>query len=216
MSTGIELRKLDETNLPAIADLHARAFPDGALTMLGKSALLRYYDWQMTGPHDSVAMGAFVDHGLAGFCFAGVFRGATSGFLKKNRMWLTLRLLTRPWLLCRPQIRGNIPNPIRLVTHGRNAAAEPNATVKPTPKFGILAIAVAPQHRRLGIGKELMRDAEQTAIGANLTEMILSVRVSNHNAIEFYESLGWRVTTRVSQTRQANVQMQKSLVIRSR
>ena len=87
------------SDLPEVTDVHLAAFPDSALTHLGREAVRRYYEWQIVGPHDALNIGAFDDERLIGFCFGGVFRGALGGFLEKNRTFLILRVLTHPWLL---------------------------------------------------------------------------------------------------------------------
>jgi hypothetical protein len=95
-------RPLVEKDLPAISAIHLAAFPKSALSRLGKGAVRRYYYWLLTGPHpDSFTIGAWQGEQLAGFCFGGKFRGALSGFLRKNRAYLAWRVLTHPWLIRR-------------------------------------------------------------------------------------------------------------------
>lgn len=36
---------------------------------------------------------------MLGFYFGGIFRGALSGFVQKNRKFLVLQVLRRPWLI---------------------------------------------------------------------------------------------------------------------
>ncbi len=56
----------------------------------------------------------------------------------------------------------------------------------------IMNLAVAPDYRRQGIGRLLMREMEQALSERNPEAVSLEVRVSNRPAISLYESLGYR------------------------
>ena len=55
-----------------------------------------------------------------------------------------------------------------------------------------LSVAVAPEHRRRGIGTRMMRAAETTCQERGLSAIRLEVSTSNLAAIEFYRKLGYR------------------------
>lgn len=57
----------------------------------------------------------------------------------------------------------------------------------------ITALTVAPEARRLGIGKILTQQLEAAADDNNAWFVDLFVRKSNHRAIAFYENLGYSV-----------------------
>ena len=85
------IQNLKLHDLPAVSQIHLAAFPNSALSKLGPEAIRRYYEWQLTGPHDVTALGSFLDDKLVGFCFGGIFRGAMSGYLYKNSIyWIFL------------------------------------------------------------------------------------------------------------------------------
>ena len=88
------IRKLEAGDLNAVARVHCSAFPKSAITAFGHEAVRRYYSWQLLGPHDAVAVGAVSGQELVGFCFAGLFNGSTSGFLRKHRAFLLGRDIT--------------------------------------------------------------------------------------------------------------------------
>ena len=94
-----ETRRLTESDLPAVVGVHLEAFPKSALSELGPAGVQRDYRWLLAGPHDCLALGAFSEQRLLGFCFAGVFQGALSGFLRHNLRFLVWRVVTHPWLL---------------------------------------------------------------------------------------------------------------------
>ncbi|WP_339854721.1 GNAT family N-acetyltransferase [uncultured Nisaea sp.] len=54
----------------------------------------------------------------------------------------------------------------------------------------ILTLAVAPDHRRRGFGRWLMREAAEHAAAAGAEKLLLEVQDGNRSAIELYESLG--------------------------
>ncbi len=62
---------------------------------------------------------------------------------------------------------------------------------------GVLGIAVKRGYRDLGIGTELMKEAEQLARGRGLKLITLEVFATNSRAIHVYEKLGYRVIGRV-------------------
>jgi ribosomal protein S18 acetylase RimI-like enzyme len=197
--TSIEVRVLGQRDLPAIVRIHTLAFPGSALTALGAGAVRRYYEWQLTGPHDVSALGAFYGNEMAGFCFGGVFRGAMSGFLRKNRVYLAWLVLTHPWLVANPLFRDRLINGLKVLRRfskpGRANQPKPN---QKKPPFGILSIAVNPEFQGMGVGKVLMMESEIVAKLRGFDEMNLTVNPDNHQAIRFYGSLGWREVTRGS------------------
>lgn len=193
---SISTRNLETYNLPAVAELHAAAFPDSALTMLGAECLRRYYEWQLVGPHDVLALGAFVDTELCGFCFGGTFRGATAGFLNRNRAYLSWRVLTHPWLATNPLFRDRLASGTRILKRiALQRSPKPKAAQAAfgaVKSFGILSIAVHPERQGLGLGRLLMKESEDAARRHGFNEMDLTVQTDNHQAIRFYESLDWK------------------------
>jgi ribosomal protein S18 acetylase RimI-like enzyme len=195
---AIEIRDLRARDLADVSRIHLLAFRDSALTALGEGALVRYYDWQLNGPHDVSAFAAFRNEEMAGFCFGGVFRGALSGFLQKNRTYLALRVATHPWLVFNPLFRDKLASGLSVLRRFSNPQTKIAQAAKPKKKasFGILAIAVNPNFQGQGIGKILMLESEKVARERGFEEMNLSVSTANHQAIRFYEGLGWQKVLR--------------------
>jgi ribosomal protein S18 acetylase RimI-like enzyme len=192
MKSDIVVRKLETGDLQEASGVHIAAFADSALTRLGREAVMRYYEWQLNGPHDVAALGAFAGGKMAGFCFAGVFRGSMSGFLRKEWKFLCWRLLTHPWLASNPILRERLVYAIRVLKrYGRPRKSEPSGKEK-KPVFGILSIAVDPGFQGRGVGKLLMEEAERIARRQEFAEMDLTVHPQNHQALRFYEGLGWK------------------------
>lgn len=185
---AVRISKLEHAHLRAVAGAHRRAFPESFLSALGTGAVTRYYRWQLEGPHDCVAVVAEVHGQLAGFCFAGVFRGAMTGFLRRNRAYLAVQLALRGGLISNGAFRKRILGGIRLLLRPAKGKAPSPGHVEP---FGILSIAVDPAFQGLGVGKRLMEACETIARERGFSEMALVVAPGNRRAISFYESIGW-------------------------
>jgi ribosomal protein S18 acetylase RimI-like enzyme len=185
------IRPLQREDLPAVTRVHIAAFSVTPLTLLGDEAVRRYYDWLLVGPHDVTALGAYRDGRCVGFSFGGVFRGAMTGFLKKNRSYLAVRALTHPWLLARAPFRARVGQGLRILGRRRRAAPAPDPR-SATRSFGILSIAVHPESQGSGAGQMLMKASEVIAVGQGFRSMHLSVHPSNARAVRFYEGLGWQ------------------------
>ena len=184
----IVVRELVADDLAATARLHIDAFPGSALTKLGVEAVRRYYEWLLTGPHQTTALAGVIENELAGFVFGGTFNGAMTGFLRRNRRYLAARVLTHPWLVTTPLFRERIALAGRLLLRRpRRSSPEPARS----PAFGILAIAVGPKWQGCGVGKQLMIRAERIAIERGFERMQLTVASWNQQAIEFYLRGGW-------------------------
>lgn len=190
--TALRIAPLSGADLPAVVALHTRAFPDAALTAFGPEALRRYYAWLLDGPHDAALTGAWQTTTLVGFCAAGIFRGAMSGFLRANRAYLAAHVLRHPRLALNPLVRDRIAAALRITLRfsrlGRATAASG------APAFGILSIATDPTVRGAGIGRALMTDAESRARRDGHRRMTLTVHPDNARAVQFYEQLGWTRT----------------------
>lgn len=186
----LTLNTLQLSDLEGISDIHRAAFPGSALTRLGEGAVCRYYHWLLTGPHDALCLGAYSGGKLVGYCFGGKFKGALTGFLLRNRLYLAWRVAAHPWLLAnsliveRLKLAGHL---LRVRKQRKPAMLAPEYS----PSFGILAIAVDPGQQGLGIGKMLMEAAEKEARQRNFPQMNLSVAVDNEQAVRFYLSIGW-------------------------
>jgi ribosomal protein S18 acetylase RimI-like enzyme len=59
-------------------------------------------------------------------------------------------------------------------------------------------LAVAPNERRKGIGRELMRHAEASLRKLHCPKMNLQVRAGNQSVVAFYKAIGFDVEERVS------------------
>lgn len=66
------------------------------------------------------------------------------------------------------------------------------STVGLAPQWLLNDLFVAPEARRRGVGRALMRGAEALARSAGVARLTLATQVENRTAKALYESLGWR------------------------
>ena len=191
--TDVVIAAIAAADLSAIVDIHTKAFPNSAITALGPEAVKRYYTWLLVGPHDAAMMGAWRGSRIVGFCAAGVYRDALSGFLRKNRAFLALHVATHPWLVFSPLVRQRMRRAAEVTIRFARRRPHVSAAVPAEKPFGILSIATDPDVRGSGVGRALMQDAEARARRGGFTKMVLTVHPSNEGAIKFYRDLGWEM-----------------------
>jgi len=59
-------------------------------------------------------------------------------------------------------------------------------------------LAVVPSHRRHGLGRQLMREAEERLAAVGCPKINLQVRAGNADVLAFYEAIGYRIDEVVS------------------
>lgn len=188
--SDLEVADLGVADLDAIAALHVAAFPQSELTFLGHEAVRRHYRWQFEGPHDLTALGAWSEGALVGFLLGGVFRGSTSGFVKRERWFLARQVLRRPSLLVRSSGRRMVAVAGRLVVRRSDSSPEQPERV-PAGSFGVLVVAVDPEAHRRGVGTSLLQAAEERARAGGFSRLHLTLHPGNVAALSFYTDLGW-------------------------
>lgn len=192
----IEIRPLTLEDIPSIIKIHLLSFPESALSALGAGTIYRYYHWLLTGPHDAFIIGIWEKGSLAGFSFGGRFRGALSGFIKKNKWYLMGQVIFRPWIILKFQEAIDIN--LRILRLKRSskidefAAQEQPSQKKHIPSFGILAIAVNSKYQGKGFGQKMMKRSEESALERGFKQMNLTVHPDNKQAVGFYKKLGWK------------------------
>lgn len=62
----------------------------------------------------------------------------------------------------------------------------------------LYAVAVAPSHRRKGVGQSLVREAEARLAALGCGKINLQLRADNHDVADFYASLGYSEEPRIS------------------
>jgi ribosomal-protein-alanine acetyltransferase len=70
--------------------------------------------------------------------------------------------------------------------------------IEPDGTGHVVALAVAPEHRRIGLGRRLMYEVEQGFVRRGITTVRLEVRTSNVAAQKLYLNLGYKIVRRMS------------------
>jgi len=70
--------------------------------------------------------------------------------------------------------------------------------IEPDGTGHVVALAVAPEHRRSGLGRRLMAEVEQGFLRRGITTVRLEVRTSNVAAQKLYLNLGYKIVRRMS------------------
>jgi glycosyltransferase involved in cell wall biosynthesis/GNAT superfamily N-acetyltransferase len=194
-------------DLDEVTDLHGEAFPDSALTQLGRRVVRAYYRWQFIGPHPApVALGVWRDGRLVGYLFGGVRQGAIVGFVRQAGPVIAAGVARHPRAVQRLALPKVVAVGRAIVAARRPSAlapasgagvdrtpGPPDAPVRTERSFGVLSIAVADSARGTGAAAELMAAAERQAAAIGCARMNLTVNPQNSRAVGFYEKLGWVV-----------------------
>ena len=190
----LEIKPMRAEDLPMVARTHLLSFSGSLMSRLGTGAVERYYLWQMEGPHEHYPIVAFYDNALVGFCVGGISRGALTGFLKKNRIYLFYKVLTTPSLVFNRRYFGKLRTAMSLsfkvlLPKKKTAAMKLKSQAS---SFGILSICVLPEVQGLGVSQMLMKESERQALEKGFEKMHLTVASENVRAIRFYEKLGFK------------------------
>jgi ribosomal protein S18 acetylase RimI-like enzyme len=59
-------------------------------------------------------------------------------------------------------------------------------------------LGVSPEYRKSGLGRDIMAAVEEKIRTMGCSKINLQIRASNVEAIEFYESIGYKIEDRVS------------------
>lgn len=180
-----------DEDVVTVGAIHGEVFPDSMLTRLGPNVVARYYRWQLA---DGGVIGLVAVEGgdTVGWLVGGRFSGSMVGFVKRNGLLLTARVLRNPSIVLRGSGRRALQTGARLLLRrsGRRDVERPDRV--PPRSFGILAIGVVSRARRHNVGGLLMAEAGRTAAGRGDRRFHLTLNPANAEARSFYEHRGWR------------------------
>jgi ribosomal protein S18 acetylase RimI-like enzyme len=187
------IKPLKSEDLDSIVSIHLTAFPDSALSMLGRSVVERYYKWRLRNTLQTIRIGAYIDQSLVGYCIGGAQEESLVDFVRENKNFLVWQVLLHPQVFlsstvfwrARPMLRRFLS--LLGVFRERKKKEVSNDPLS----VCILVIAVHSSFQGMGVGKALMAEAENMSHCLGARRMYLTVRPDNHRAIAFYERLGW-------------------------
>lgn len=172
----------------AVARIHLGAFPDSEGAGFGYRYAHAFISW-FSHQADAIALAAWVD---------GVPRGYVVGAPTTRQPQLYRHMLPRavqcalacPWTMLRRDVRAMAR--VRLRTIMRRDAARALEPEAAAATLVLNALAVAGDHRRRGVGHELLAAFEAEAAARQTRTLILSVQRNNDVARRLYESHRWR------------------------
>lgn len=179
----MNIRKAEKTEYSILADIHQKAFNNFFLTTLGKDFLRTYYKASLKSS-ESVAFCALNDKKqIVGFCIACTLsKGYHKRLIKNNLIDFLFQgisiLLTRPKALFR--LVSNLDKSTSENDDGNYAE--------------LLSIAVSPNAKGMGIGKDLVShfEAETKARGCQKVALTTDY-FNNEDVIAFYKKSGYKV-----------------------
>ena len=190
--TEVVVRRLAPADLPDVAELHRQAFPRSVLGALGSEVVGRYYRTQLSDRDCVVGLGAVDGDQLVGYLIGGRFRGSTMRFVRDNAGLLVRRSFRRPSVLIQRRGLRAAGHGVRLLARRAGTATAERPDRVPSDSFGVLAVAVAPQLHRRGVGTALLAEAEEVARTRGCERMHLTINPTDREALDFYLGLGWR------------------------
>ncbi|NHI93564.1 MAG: ribosomal-protein-alanine N-acetyltransferase [Candidatus Lokiarchaeota archaeon] len=98
---------------------------------------------------------------------------------------------------------------MKFIVHNRNAinliAETENeiigyvfAILKSDREGHVISIAIKPNFRKKGVGSHLINEIIRILEDNKATKLVLEVRTTNKMAIEFYERIGFKITTKLN------------------
>lgn len=183
----MEVRPYDERDLPAIAELHARAFPASILARLGPEAVERYLGSQLALAEVEALVVGPEGHPVAALV-GGRFGRGTSRFVRANAAFLATRVARHPAALVQPGASVAMGVGLRSLL-GRRGPERPDRV--PEGSYGVLLLAVDPDRQRQGLGRALVDAAATSARQRGCRSLHLTVNPADEAAQRFYLGLGW-------------------------
>lgn len=185
----LTVRRAEEGDVPVIVVVHLAAFRGYMNTMLGRPYLRSFYRWFMSVKQGCVLVA--VREGRV----AGVVAGAEVGYsaqMNRDLLWTGIRgIALHPRVWVHPRLRRNLR--ARLALLGRRSVTDAEGEEPQGKGFSLVAIAVAPELRGMGAGKELVEAFEAEARNRDADYVRLSVYDTNDAARHVYERQGWTI-----------------------
>jgi ribosomal protein S18 acetylase RimI-like enzyme len=179
---GLSLHRLERLDIPAVVDLHVRAFPGFFLSFLGPRFLREFYGSFVDEPNGL----AFVAEDQTGGQLLGVVVGPLrpAGYFRRlliRRWWAfclasVMAVCRRPWV---------IPRLWRAVFYRGEAPTGPARAL-------LSSLAVAPEARRRGVGLALINAWTAEAQCRGAAGGYLTTDAEGNEAVNaFYARAGW-------------------------
>jgi GNAT superfamily N-acetyltransferase len=190
-------------HLKALAECHARVFPDALVSRMGGRCSEKMLEWYIAD-NRGVLFHIEEDGRVIGYC--GAIRvhepgkpGAFTSISQHAFPEFVKAYIKKPWLLLdgesrrkRALILKNIA--IRLGLMQASSPASTSVVEQFQSLWGLVVVGVDPAYHSRGCGGALMQEFERLAATDGVSHVQLSVKSENDKAIGFYERKGWCVS----------------------
>lgn len=181
----VQLRELRSSDAAEAARIHQRVFPRHTMSLLGPGFLKQYYS-QIAESEGGLGFVATTEESIlglvAGTTLPEVWRRQFFQYGRVRMALLVLRATLRFPLQMVPKVWRKLTASAQkgpgTVVHGAELAS----------------LAVAPEARRLGVGRALVHRFMEEARRRGATGVYLGTRRSDEGAVEFYSSLGFTLS----------------------
>jgi GNAT superfamily N-acetyltransferase len=196
------IKPATKEDLNKIAKCHIAAFPNSVTSLFGVGFIAQMLQWYLSAPNKFIFW-IEEDTNCVGYCGGLVMDGSdaygsASGMTQFGFGAAAKVMLRKPWLLFHPEIRARYPFIITNVKRRISKIfghSEKPISIKPIEPHntgltaGLVVIGVHPSQHKKGIGSLLQQEFERKAKQMGATQMQLSVRVENAQAISSYSLL---------------------------
>lgn len=181
------VRAYEGADLRAVADLYQRAVPTSTLGRLGPDAVARFLDHQLrldgvegfvVGPPGR-PIGALV---------GGRFGRGTSEFVRAHAGFLALQVVRHPTVLAHAGAVVAVRVGAGSLLRPRRGPERPDRV--PAGSYGVLVLAVDPDHQGRGLGRALLEAAEGSARTQGFRALHLTVNPTLDASLRFYQGQG--------------------------
>ena len=179
----LKIRRMMESDIEAVVDIHLRTFPGFFLSFLGHDFVVLFYRSIRAAPQGVVLVAAGVE-GIQGFA-AGVTSQESFYERLVKKHWWRFALSALGAAIRRPSV---IPRLFR-------ALRRPSETGQAAAAAALLSIGVSPEAEGKGIGSLIIESFCRELVTRGVTEVCLTTdRDDNARANRFYERHGFHVS----------------------
>ncbi|MGN6617866.1 MAG: GNAT family N-acetyltransferase [Ilyomonas sp.] len=194
------LHKSTKADINNIAACHQVCFKDSLSAKLGEGYTAKTLEWFL------VKENRFLFHicdedKVIGYCggFSPQFigDGSTSGMLQFAMGEAIKGVIKRPWLIFHPVLMQFYPLIIRNICKRifgtQQKRTEVERSIVEDRKIGLVVIGVHPHFRGKKVFEQLMNAFEKETAERHISNMYLSVKKTNHRAVNAYKKAGWQI-----------------------
>ena len=185
----LDIRAMLPADIEAVTHIQKEAFSGSVGTSVGDNYIKAVIHWFMTYS-SSITLVCEKDSRIVGYTY-----GAPQGYsrtLNHDLLGIILyAVATHPRAIFRPELLHQIPARVNNLLSRHSHDHE--TAVLPRSIYRLVAIGVASEARKQGIGRALVSAFERTAWEHRADEVQLSVYPNNTAGRALYEACGWRV-----------------------